>query len=275
MNNRKPFFSVVIPTLNEEKFLPYLLESLTMQTYRDFETVVVDGSSSDQTVNKAETFKKKLPSIKVITCRASLPHQRNQGAINTGGQWLVFVDADSIFLPYAFERIHNFITREKRAVFTTWFTPDYDTSKDALVALFGNVTLETMILIKRPFTPGPLTVVRRDIFEKIGGYSEDHAFHEDIDLGLRLKELGVQPAILREALYVWSQRRFRKENKLKVLQQYLLSILPVLFMKRSFKFMPGYVMGGQLYDSKKKPLNIDRLRKYEMKIKSLVKELFE
>src|SRR3989338_5592431 len=46
----KPYFSVIIPTLNEEKYLPKLLKDLVSQTYRDFEVVLVDGNSDDKTV---------------------------------------------------------------------------------------------------------------------------------------------------------------------------------------------------------------------------------
>jgi len=49
----KPFFSIIIPALNEEKYLPHLLDDLTKQTFRDFEVILVDGNSSDATVAKA------------------------------------------------------------------------------------------------------------------------------------------------------------------------------------------------------------------------------
>ena len=52
----KPFFSIVIPALNEEKFLPKLLESLSHQHFCDFEVIVVDGRSKDKTVAVAETY---------------------------------------------------------------------------------------------------------------------------------------------------------------------------------------------------------------------------
>lgn len=67
-----PRFSVIIPTLNEEKFLPNLLTSLSEQTEESFEVIVVDGKSKDKTVAVAESFKKKLP-LRVIVCdRGSL-----------------------------------------------------------------------------------------------------------------------------------------------------------------------------------------------------------
>src|SRR5258706_4031142 len=90
-------FSVVIPALNEEKFLPKLLASLAAQTVKDFEVVVVDGSSKDKTVTVARSFAKKLPKLQVVVSKvASLPLQRNLGAKKTTGEWLIFIDADSV-----------------------------------------------------------------------------------------------------------------------------------------------------------------------------------
>ena len=88
--------SVVIPALNEEKYLPQLLQSLSEQTQPDFEVVVVDGSSKDRTVELARSFSSKLPALNVIVSpTARLPLQRNLGARATSGEWLVFLDADS------------------------------------------------------------------------------------------------------------------------------------------------------------------------------------
>jgi len=55
----KPFFSIVIPTLNEEKYLPNLLNDLTKQKEKDFEIIVVDGKSEDRTIDIAIKYKKK------------------------------------------------------------------------------------------------------------------------------------------------------------------------------------------------------------------------
>ena len=54
---KKPFFSIIIPTLNEEKYLPHLLADLAKQTFQDFEVIVIDGQSTDQTVPKTKLFK--------------------------------------------------------------------------------------------------------------------------------------------------------------------------------------------------------------------------
>lgn len=271
---KRPQFSIIIPTLNEEKFLPRLLESLVAQTHKNFEVIVVDGVSKDKTVGVAKQYQHLLPSLSIIqTRKPSLPLQRNMGASEARGQWYVFVDADSVFLPYFIDRAMAFITAEDPRLFTTWFRSDTDDPKDGVYALIGNIYVESTLIFKKPLTPGPLTIVRKDAFKEVGGYDEAHAFHEDVDFGQRLKAAGVPLLVLRETLFIWSLRRFRKEGTLKVLNQYVVSLFPIILFNRSMKKMPGYTMGGQLY-GKKKTFKRSVLKGYEKKLTSLMKELF-
>ena len=90
-----PFFSIVIPALNEEKFLPNLLKDLIKQSFTDFQVVVVDGRSTDQTVAKSLTLAKQLP-LTVITSQVRhVSHQRNLGLKHSRGKWVIFIDADA------------------------------------------------------------------------------------------------------------------------------------------------------------------------------------
>jgi glycosyltransferase involved in cell wall biosynthesis len=272
---KTPTFSVIIPTLNEEKFLPHLLDSLAAQSVQDFEVIVVDGSSKDKTQQIALSYAKKLTLKVIVSKKASLPLQRNLGAREARGEWYVFVDADSVFLPYFIERSGVFIQNHHSMAFTTWFRPDSEDAKDAVNVLFGNIYTEATVIFKRPLAPGPLTVVHRDAYHSVGGYDEAHAFHEDVDFGLRLGKKGYVLHILKETLYIMSLRRVRKEGMLKVINQHFLGVLPVLFMNRSIKHMPGYIMGGQLYNKRKKPIHQTLLKRYEKQLKQLWKEVFE
>jgi glycosyltransferase involved in cell wall biosynthesis len=271
----KPTYSVVIPTLNEEQFLPKLLESLSVQKEKNFEVIVVDGTSTDRTIEAAREFSRKLPELTILSSRPSLPLQRNIGASKARGEWLAFIDADSVLMPYFFERVTLFIASESPSLFTTWLTPDSVKPGEALIGLLGNMTLEGAMVLRRPFTPGPLTFVRKDAFESIGGYDVEHRYNEDVDFGQRLAKLGIDLKILRETLYIWSMRRIRKEGAFKVANQYLLSAVPMLVLNKSVKYMPGYTMGGQLYTRKRKPIQRPVFREFEVKVRKLVKELFD
>lgn len=272
----KPQFSVIIPTLNEEKFLPLLLASLTEQTKKDFEVIVVDGKSKDKTVTLARSFQKKLPDLHVIEAsRASLPFQRNLGAREAKAKWLAFIDADSVLTPYFFERIGRFVAQKKPLLFSTWALPDSDDVNDHIFTLFANLVIEGSALLKRPMAPGPMTIIDRETFFSVSGYDEEQAYNEDIDLGLRLYQKGITLRVLPESLYVWSMRRIRREGKMKMIQQYVVSALPILLFKRPLKYLPGYLMGGHLYDKKRKPVKRSVVKTYERKLKKLMREFFE
>lgn len=244
-------FSVVIPTLNEEKFVPKLLTSLTKQTVKDFDVTLVDGASVDGTVSASQKFVRMIPGMKILVIdEPGVSRQRNVGARTGKGDWLVFVDADSVLLPNFFERISRYIDQKKPKFFTTWFKADSDDPTDAIAGFLGNISVEAAILIERPWAPGPLTVVRRDIFESVGGYDERATFAEDHDLSMEIYEKGVPFQVLREILYIYSMRRFRREGTLRVLERNLLSALRVIRTRRGPKSMPGFVAGGLLYKKK-------------------------
>ena len=247
--------SIVIPALNEEKFLPRLLESLARQTRSDFEVIVVDGCSRDRTVELARTFHPRLAGLQVIVSeKAGLPLQRNLGAKAARGEWLAFVDADSVLLPYFVERLEYFIEEQKPALFTSWFRPDSEVSGDAMFTLIANLFVEGSIVFRRPIAPGPLTAVKREVFDLVGGFNEALTFGEDYDFTQRSAARGVRLQILRETLYVYSLRRIRKEGKLRFIRLYARASLLVLLTRRNLKNVPTYVMGGHLYDGNKTPV---------------------
>jgi len=268
--------SIIIPALNEEKFLPHLLQSLTEQSDKDFEVIVVDGKSKDKTVQKAKEFAQTLQNFSVIIAdHASLPYQRNLGAKNAGGQWFLFVDADSILLPYAIERIKTYIPKPSVQFFTTWSMPDTETVNDAILSNFYNLLYDGSKNLKLPVGSGPFTGVKKDIFQSVSGYDEEHPFLEDADLRNRIEKIGVQITIIHETLFIWSMRRMRKQGIAKVLQTYMKSIVPFIFFKTIPKNLKGYEMGGHEFSGKKKKPNASVLKRLLADIKKLMKEVFE
>jgi glycosyltransferase involved in cell wall biosynthesis len=269
-------YSVIIPALNEEKFLPALLSSLAEQTFREFEVIVVDGGSDDRTVAVARKFARKLPKLSVLSCDPrGLARQRNAGAKAGKGEWFIFSDADNVMLPYALERISSYTRVAKTKFFTTWFRSDSEVTGDAILALFSNMVIEGSVSVKKPFSPGPLTVIRRDVFTSVGGYTEDIVWGEDYEFSKRVHDHGVNLTLLRETCYVWSMRRFRREGNLSVLRKFALAALYNLVSNKALTKMPGYDMGGHLYARIKKTTSQSKIRQFQQKVKDLVKDIFE
>ncbi len=249
---RKPRFSIIIPTLNEEHFLPALLASLALQTQKDFEVIVVDGASKDKTIARAKPFSTKLPALAIIPMDApGVSRQRNTGAKAAKADWLVFVDADSVLLSNFIERIGKFIDRKKPSVFTTWLKADSDEPGEVIAGFLGNIIIEGYLLIARPWAPGPLTVIKKTTFFSVRGYDEDASFGEDHDLGMKLFDKGIELQILREILYIYSLRRYRREGNIKAFDRYVKAAVQVFFTRRGPKHMAGFESGGHLYKTGK------------------------
>lgn len=242
-----PMISIVIPTLNEEEYLPRLLDSLAEQSFRDFEAIVVDGGSADRTVAVASARQDEIALRLVVMDRADLSTQRNVGAKQARGDWLLFVDADSVLMPYTLERCMRFVSERDVAFFTTWCRADTDTRRDALLALVANVLYEFKLKSKRPYSPGPFTAIRKEAFDRVGGYAEGRAYQEDYDLSVRAARAGIELRILRETLYEWSTRRVRKRGFLPMIREWTFVGLYMLVVRRPLDRVPGYVMGGQEY----------------------------
>lgn len=268
-------FSIIIPTLNEEKFLPHLLDSLVAQTDRDFEVIIADGNSTDKTVEIAKSYEEKLPSLKIVTVDPpSLPKQRNVGATHATGKWFLFTDADSIYLPYAINRIKWFIEQEKPYHFTTWYLPDTNENSDAFLTLMINGALEGSLKMKRPVAFGPFSAIERSVFETVHGYNEHLKWGEDNDISRRIYEAGHMIKIQRETLVVYSLRRFRKEGTLKLMRTYSRAAFQVLLTRKSPTDIPGYIMGGHLYSNKDAKEKQNVLKKFHEQVKKLTAELF-
>jgi glycosyltransferase involved in cell wall biosynthesis len=248
----KPQYSIIIPTLNEEKFLPELLTSLTHQTVKNFDVVVVDGASVDRTVTVARRYTSKL-SLTIVTCdKAGVSRQRNVGAKTAKSNWLIFVDADSVLLSNFIERVDQYIRRTHAKFFTTWFKADREDSIHDIAAFLFMSSIQASILIKKPWAPGPLTVVRRDAFDTVGGYNENITYGEDHELSVAIYRKKIHFQILREVLYIYNFRRYRKEGSLKTFDRTIRSTVNVILRNQGLQSVPGFSSGGLMYNTKSK-----------------------
>ena len=107
--SKNPKISIVIPTLNEEKNIANLLFSLNTQSFRDFETIIVDGGSSDNTIPKARKF----GAITIVKPGLKEFPSRNEGVKIARGEILLFTGADVVMLEKTLETIVNEFEKNK------------------------------------------------------------------------------------------------------------------------------------------------------------------
>ncbi len=171
--------SIVIPALNEEKYLPLLLNSLVKQTEKNFEVIVADGKSEDNTVQLANSFKDRL-TLKVIEVeKRNVAHQRNTGAKNAAGDYVAFMDADFIvkddFVKSCFEESvktgADLIIPSSLPITNNWLWKMYFSLINFLCALSS--------FTGKPFGNGPGNLIKEEAFLKTGGYNEEVFVFED------------------------------------------------------------------------------------------------
>lgn len=252
-----PFFSVIIPTLNEEKYLPRLLGDLQSQKDKDFEIIIADANSEDKTREIA--MKYDGPSIKVFNNeRKNVAYQRNRGAEKAMGNYLVFLDADAGISPTFFSRLHAFIVKKKGLLFLPSIAPYERMGQTKIIFPLINFLLEASQNFGRPFSTGGSIIVEKNFFCLIGGFNEKLFISEDHDLVQNAYNWGVRAKFLRNITFRFSLRRMKKEGQLSLFYKYLIATAHVLLKKQMKKRVFEYEMGGQFYKEKgkKQDMNI-------------------
>lgn len=213
MTSNKPRFTIVIPTLNEAKALPFLLKDLVHQTQKNFSTVIVDGRSSDGTPEKAQAFADKLD-LKLITSPTrNAGFQRNLGAKNTTAEFIIFLDADSRIPKYFIQEIDLAATKASRKfhLAATWIKADTDSDLDNFMAGIYN----QLLILNKDIAPAAQAtglIVRRRLFHRVKGFNPQLTFAEDRDLIKRICKMGYKIIILKSPLLTFSFRRFRRKG---------------------------------------------------------------
>ncbi|BCX14366.1 MAG: hypothetical protein KatS3mg088_049 [Patescibacteria group bacterium] len=246
------FFSIVVPTLNEAKYLPKLLSDLAKQSYRGFEVIVVDGNSEDKTVEIAKSYKSRFLSFEIIkSSKRNVSFQRNLGGKKARGKFIIFMDADNR-LPVSFLK-GLFLQVYKKEVdcFTTYCLPDSKNSFDEVLVKIINLSLRVGAQVNKPLALGAMIGVRRDVFKKYGGFDEKIAFGEDVEYVRRLFKKGTNFCVFKKPKYIVSFRHYQRDGRV----AYLVKVAR-LHLKRVIGFeidQPNeYPMGGYFGDARKK-----------------------
>jgi glycosyltransferase involved in cell wall biosynthesis len=241
----KPFFSLIIPALNEEVDLPILLQDILKQSIDDYEVILIDGRSEDKTMERSKPFQTRLPLTILSSDIRNVSVQRNMGAKHAKGKYLLFNDADNRLPKYFLEGVRYQMRVKPVDVFTTWFLPDTNLPKDQAVATFYNLQIEAMNQLGTPGGVGAMIGCKRNLYKSIGGFNPEVGFAEDTDFIRTAYNKGYSFTVLHEPRFVYSLRRFRRDGLLRSLQNY--AILNLKYMtKQKVNQVEEYPMGGKV-----------------------------
>lgn len=208
--------AIVIPTLNEEHFVGYLLDSIISQSVQPKEIVVVDAYSKDKTISQIKLRQKLLPQLKVFQIpKFTISRQRNFGAGKTTTNHLLFLDADTELrgrdiLKEYFKQIQK--KGCDLAIATNKPTTNY--WKDRI--FFS--TMDLLFKISKPIWPMATSInmyIGRETFEKIRGFDENIAVGEDFEIISRIVKNGGKFSILSSPKIYTTPRRLEKEGRIR------------------------------------------------------------
>ncbi len=207
--------SIIIPTLNEEKYLPILLREIKKQKFKGkYEIIVADAGSKDKTVEIAKKF-----GCKVVK-GGSVARGRNEGAKVAKGEILLFMDADNIFLPEDF--LETLLGEFKKRNLDVASFPIYVKGNwiDKIVYTLYNFWVQITQKFWAFATNSIL--IKKSLHEKIGGFDENIKLGEDHYYVKVAKKIG-KYGFIKTKPVLTSSRRLEKDGRLKTYLKYLLA----------------------------------------------------
>ena len=211
-------YSIIIPVFNRPDEVDELLESLSNQTQKDFEVIIVEDGSVKTCKDVCDKYADILVLRYYFKENSGPGQSRNYGAERANGEWLIILDSDVVLPEGYLEAINHSLTSHPSPLTSNIaafggpdaahpsFTPVQKAISYSMTSFFttggirgGKAKLDKFY--PRSFNMG----IRRDVYQQLGGFSKMR-FGEDIDFSYRIVEAGYSPKLFPEA-WVWHKRR--------------------------------------------------------------------
>lgn len=205
------FFSLIVPIYNRPDEAFELLESLSKQTFTNFELVLIEDGSPKPCVDEVEKFRSKININYIVKENSGRSDTRNVGMRNAKGDYFIFFDSDCIIPPHYLETVNKMLQDDYADCFggPDREHPSFNTMQKAInyaMTSFwttggirgGKINMEKFK--PRTFNMG----FSRAVYEKVGGFKD--MYGEDIDLSIRINNAGFKTKLYHNA-FVYHKRR--------------------------------------------------------------------
>lgn len=214
------FFSIIMPAYNVGEYIGDCLDSILRQSFSDYEVIIVDDESSDNTYEIAQKYSAANSNIKVKRIEhVNVGVVRNEAIHLASGKYLIFVDADDFLEPEMFQSIFNCLKEGETDI--CYLPNHYILSKQGKVAheLIKDLTDESyyfedkndffsFVARKKGVVPGAMwtQVCRRQkIVDEEITFKEEYIWSQDGDFGFQVLKASTRIAICSYYGYIWNR----------------------------------------------------------------------
>lgn len=207
-----PFFTVVIPTHNRSNLLNRAIKSVLNQTFDDFEIIIVDDYSNDDTSSVVGSFSDPRIIYLKNSRAKGVSGARNMGIFSAKGHWVAFLDDDDVWLPEKLESQYELAQKAKKTVGLICTDYGIYREKEDNPVIYKNRPsgyVRDKLLYGGIIGCFSSICVRTEILKAIGGFDERFPSSEDQDLYLRVAELSEFAFVPQTLVYAFQERRVR------------------------------------------------------------------
>ncbi len=207
---KKPLVSVLMTAYNREKYIGEAITSVLSSSYTDFELIIVDDCSKDNTVEIAKQYEKQDPRIRVYVNESNLGdyHNRNRAASYAQGKYLKYLDSDDLIYPHGLSVfVHAMESFPEAAVGIMSLTNQDE--KPYPYLLYPKETYHTHFYLKSVLSTGPSGLIfHAQKFRQSGGFSGQR-YIGDTEINLRLASKW--PVVITASSLVYWRRHEEQE----------------------------------------------------------------
>ncbi len=198
MNNEKkffdvPFFSILVPTYNQTEYLRDALDSLIKQTFENWEALVVDDGSTDETFEILKEYAAKDSRFRIFRKEnGGTGSALNEGLRHARGEWICWLSTDDLFVENKLE-VHKEAIElypDKKFFYSNYYVLDDD--KKELIAPETSQTqyflppFQVMGFVLNNYINGLSIAIKREVFNELGPFDETIRYGQDYDMWLRI-----------------------------------------------------------------------------------------
>lgn len=206
------FFSVIIPVYNRPQEVDELLESLTQQSYRQFETLIIEDGSEETCKHIVKKYQDQLDLKYFYKENSGQGFSRNYGFERANGDYFVVFDSDCLIPPHYFETVKKFLDKHWLDAYGgpdrehPSFTPVQKAISYAMTSPFTTGGIRGNKKHAGTFHPRSFNMgISRKVYEQTGGYKITR-MGEDIEFSIRIIEHGFTTGLIPDA-FVYHKRR--------------------------------------------------------------------